>query len=1303
MGATKVDRAWAEHLMAEHCRDNNIRRSGPGEFSKKDATAVLARITRGGIADATPGLVQALYDSGADVSFERRKSNNWMKVIAGRDQMDVRSRFLEDGVLHCSDGVVYLLALRADQDSLDRALPGAIAQNSLNKVSILLARGANATPLCAEFLAAVASGSDGVVDILLGMHKGACQDCRNQGLVKASASGQLAKVVILLDKGASAAFGNVAALKAAIRSRREDVAMAIVSRQELRSHVGLLDSAVEEAYASGQHRVLKACLEAGARGPATDAALLKSVEHGHLELVEALVAHGASVEHQAGAPVHAAIRSGQPRLLRAVLRGKPSEKTMMAAVETLVLLKDLTTVSQMADPLVASGLVVGDGVSKVLSYALDETVLVGDLNARLSLVSLVVRNGRADVNSQTGSPVVRAAAKGWPDILALLLSCRPSLGSLQAALAPVMELSDPVLRLRMFKLLMGAAVDRSDEERMSLEATAVTIAAKCLRLDILEHVTSGTGISQHVALTGFCAATSVAQWFAPLGLSVVRLLLHHGASGAQVDDAFCYAARTYQRDAFELLAPYVNPSIFGQALGEVVECSEDWLAADNRNLWVVHSLFELGAKGGEHANRAFVRAVDAYLAGVTSEALVKTMLCVGAADVGFQSGIVPKMAIRAGNVSFFQMLISQGADRVCLSQAFHEAVSAPLDEGTALSLLDVLELGNSVVPDFKATIPNLASPIRECLAAHPESAKLVRRLHDLGCDLDAREPALLYRGCGLEPCSPLLWALGPRVQGKPIISSAAIEALVKAKVDVKVSTPVSKTTPLILAANNGRTDIVTRLIKAGADTRQRDCLDSSALFYASCGGHLDTVKVLLKFPFKPNDGSLHEAARNLFSEVTDALIKSGKHSANYHSSHQEHDGRTPLQEMAYRCDASTWNKVETEDTLAALERGKVQVLDKWQGKNALFLALENRHNPYAITRALLDNIMWRSINDDDNVYEHTVVNPKTNTRIRYYFSPTMYICLRPQPCPQSKETAQLNFDLKHLLKTKSCADRFYAEFGAPQPPGAINIPADIAKEAKRQADETEKRLKREREHREELSRQEEANMQKLRWEQSRHEVRRQQEAEKLMSEVQRTQVVHETKLQQDVEMRAQQLQALARKNAEIEQARLRAAQTKAQQVEWEQAMLVRKHQVNLGFQQASGQQKVSERERLQRLAEADERRKLAYEQASGNQKVAERERLQRLADVQERKKLEYQRRMQDQKVAGQRKMGNVAMEEQRKKLALQRQIQDQKVAGQRKLGNVAMEEDRRKLIYQQESGEQKVALQKRLAKVRHDS
>lgn len=282
----------------------------------------------------------------------------------------------------------------------------------------------------------------------------------------------------------------------------------------------------------------------------------------------------------------------------------------------------------------------------------------------------------------------------------------------------------------------------------------------------------------------------------------------------------------------------------------------------------------------------------------------------------------------------------------------------------------------------------------------------------------------------------------------------------------------------MIAAQHGLGGAVSKLLAANANTVVRDSLGRTPLFFASQTGNLEIVKSLLKVKFRRDDGSLHEAARNLHSEVVEVLIKA-KHDINYPCS--LHAGRGALHELCFKGDGSK-DTLRLEDTMLAL--AKADVLVSWDGRNSLFLALENPQ-PYPVTKALLDLVMWRHINDENNVFEH--VDPET--RITFVLSATSYLTRGVY----RGDVANIP-QLQKLLYEKRCVDRFYAKYGPSQleeiqPAHAVGMPPKIAEEDTRRRAEQEKRRNRGRDHWERLQRDQQEADQKYVIEQRLHEQR----------------------------------------------------------------------------------------------------------------------------------------------------------------------------------------------------------------------
>ncbi|KAK8105025.1 hypothetical protein PG999_008384 [Apiospora kogelbergensis] len=1007
-----------------------------GTLSYKEATAALHHICQGGIPNATPGLVKVLLDSDADVLHQRRRS-------------------------------------------LDTAR-----------------QGADASQLCHGFRRAVESGPDDLVKILLRQVRGACQACRDLGLVDAARLGYVNKARMLLACGATLSFQKGAALVLAIQAGHEDTAIAITSSEGTRTHTELLDLAVGEAYAKAQYDVVRSCLQAGARGPITDKTLVQAIRNRHGESALLLVQHQASVNRDSGAAVICAVESCDLSLLRIVLGGEPSFSTLSAAVLQTAKITNVEVAYHMIELLLDAG-VHGYCLSQVLVQCLDRG---GDSRNHettcLPLIRLLLEKGGANVNFEDGKALVLAVKKAWVETLDLLVHCQPSVPSLKAALATTMGRPDPDVKNHAIGLLLKATSNDPAANRY-LNSIAVESAATALDYRILQFLAETT-LSEADVLIGFRSATSTAHWTTPTGLQVIQYLLGMGASGSHVDKAFCQAVTTLSLDAIDMLADYVSPTAFSSALESITKNSKNSKWCEIQCASLVNSFIENGANR-DAVNNALINAVDAAVSGVGTVLVIETLLEASSIDVNFQSGAALRIAIQAGNADILSMLLKSGANLDTVTRSFHQAITFPLNEDTVLRLLDVLSSkgGPSCCPDYHAVTPGHVPPIVCCVATHPTSAKLVKRLAQLGCNMGAEFQATPYDI--EEPATILVRAMMP-FPGDKVASTGVVEALIDAQVNVNCVTKHSKTTPLILAARQRRADMVKLLIKAGAKTDHRDCYNHSALYYASSAGDLDAVNLLLKSKHKLNDGSLHQAAKNIHSDVVAALIKK-KHDVNFPSSLPEHQGRTPLQELAYRCDCQG-KVIEVEATIHAIQEGQVNVFDQWQGQNALFLALENTQ-PIPVTQALLDTIFWREINDERNVI--TIPDPETG--LPRYMSPTYFLSESA-----NKGNWEMNVQLHQLLRTKNATDRYYAPLGHLQPEGAVGLPDDIAKEDKRLQDEREKRYNRELDHEQKLRRQ---------WEEGQNSTLI--EEMKVVKKIEGSHMVHGNELQRQGELAAQKL------------------------------------------------------------------------------------------------------------------------------------------------------------------------------------
>ncbi|KFA81387.1 hypothetical protein S40288_08389 [Stachybotrys chartarum IBT 40288] len=1213
--ATDHEIERCNQLMTQHRTLNNKASSVP--FSIKDANPVLALICRGATTDATPGLVHALFQSGADVNFEKYKSTSLFKKLQDVDQQDVRHHILCDAVKNCSPEIFFVLAQKADETAAREALPVAIALGNTEKTSILLARGANATPLCDAFLEAVEFGPADLIEILLRNTNGACQSCRNQGLLKAIAIRSTPKAILFLEKGADPVFNNGAPVLSAVQAGLEDVAILAISAGRSNLSPALLDKVLGLAYSYKQYKALLACAHAGAKGSNANSTLVSAVSNGQTSLADNMLRYGADVATNNGAAITAAVGTRDPAMLDLVLRYRPPPEVAMQAMVETTKLRDLELAYKMIDRILTAGLR-GNCVSQTLGVVLDRNLLPGDDRRRLELARLLLLKGEADINWSRGQAVVIATVSQQTNIIGLLLQCRPSVDTLEGGLKHAMSVQDSDARLHITRLLLGAGPSGSSGH---LQRVATIAAAKELHLDLIEFLLPISHSPQTLVMEAFVSAVSdPKKWLTDRGLPIIQALLRRGASGQHVDNAFCEATKNCHQKAFNLLLPMVNRDALSRAFEAMTTGSTSWQS--DGNLETVNSLLEAGCSG-HPVNAALLSVLASYVTGDASEDLVDTLL--EYADINFRHGEAANIAIRAGDVVLLQKLTEYRLNCDSLARSFATVLLTPHEEDIALAMIETILEANKAsgaTIDLEMSLPlNGLSSVAACISTHPQSVPLIKRVVKLGCDPDKQFLASLASGFGEEPSTALLWVLAQ----SDAVSAEVLKVLIKAKANVDYVAPKSKLTPLMLAAKAGRSDLVALLLKSNAIPSSRDHFDATALLYASRAGHLTSVQSLIKANAITDDGSLHEAARNLHHEVVAALLK-GKHKANYPSQAKEHNGRTALQELASRAE-DRGDMLRLELTIKALADAKADPLSQHVPsgrKNSLFLALENLQ-PLSVTKALLKVVMWAQINDSTNVYVH---NMPSGTK--WYFSPTMYLT-----CSCFSGDPKYIEELRSILYKAQCQDRWYPEYGPSEahellPPAVVGVPQHIQdRNSKRLADK-ELREKREQEHQTKL---------RFMHEEAKHKghIQDMHVAQKL----QHSYRTHQVEVMNQTEKTELQHGALEVKNAIVaagqQQIEAHKARTAIIDVTTQQAS----QQLKLNFQEKQNKAAIGKQKMQNLLTQEAQAAKLTSQQRSQAMKAAD-DRRKLLADQQAAAaRLKNEKRLQQQK--GQAKKKDVAL------------------------------------------------------------
>jgi len=362
---------------------------------------------------------------------------------------------------------------------------------------------------------------------------------------------------------------------------------------------------------------------------------------------------------------------------------------------------------------------------------------------------------------------------------------------------------------------------------------------------------------------------------------------------------------------------------------------------------------------------------------------------------------------------------------------------------------------------------------------------------------------------------------------------SATANLSTAKVDR--TTPKTASTALMLAASMQRSVIVHSLLFENK-TRYtqfypsfKNSFGDSALCYASHIGNIEIVKTLIKAGAQTDDGSLHEAVREMRPDIVKVLLEAG-HSADHTSS--RHGGRTPLGELCLLGDASVkrdserLNKLEGVLNLLASQGKKFDPYKTWRdGKNMIFVALDNIIDPVGILDKLIERVFNKIVRDDANLVQVG----------DYFYSPLAYIQHGILEAPQ-----EIWQDLETLLRNHSAPNRYFAKMGCQQPQeddvggGAVGLPADIVRfEEKRQRE-----LKKLEAFEREYQQNQDLMLQKLEHKQALEDQKADHHAQGLKRQVQAMLVTSETKLQ--IELREKEQTAfLAQQEAEAKRVEAR--------------------------------------------------------------------------------------------------------------------------------------------------------------------
>jgi hypothetical protein len=369
------------------------------------------------------------------------------------------------------------------------------------------------------------------------------------------------------------------------------------------------------------------------------------------------------------------------------------------------------------------------------------------------------------------------------------------------------------------------------------------------------------------------------------------------------------------------------------------------------------------------------------------------------------------------------------------------------EESSTLQMIElfteVSDEGERLDIDFRHPDLEIEPILFMVLKKFPRKTEVLRALLEAGFSPNQWQLLEYDPNVGAEHVTILCWALS---QPEKKISTANIDLLIES--GGRLSIPahlynaneypanvnfVSKShiTPVMLSIVNQRPEILEKLISKGAKVTIPDSNGVTPLALASQLGNSIVMGHLLRADAAIDDGSLHDAARELRCDAMRVLIKY-HHDVDFPS--DRHEGRSALAELCFKA-IDNGPRPELEEAVECLIANGADIRLRCMGAKTIFHYALDSSDPLSIIRVLL-KILWKVINEDCYLY----------TDGQYTYSLTKYIEKGHSSGPRVQRE-----EIIKLLKKKRAVDRFWANsINGPQPVDICGAPQHIMEEVDHQ-------------------------------------------------------------------------------------------------------------------------------------------------------------------------------------------------------------------------------------------------------------
>ncbi|QDS75019.1 hypothetical protein FKW77_005836 [Venturia effusa] len=808
-------------------------------------------------------------------------------------------------------------------------------------------------------------------------------------------------------------------------------------------------------------RLLRLLVAKGAKGGPWGATLLAAVGFGHMALCEALVENGASIDHDNAHAVRMALRNQDLALIGILMKGSSSPHVLAKALSQAMKMPGKTQRFDAVDTLLTKG-VSGPELDIALRRAASETSLFRDPK----MVDVLVKHGASVSNfGESNSNCVHiVSSRGDLELLSILYtSVQPPSSDITSQAVPLVFRSRTQTSrsslLKMLHLLLKHGARGEPVAETLIDAVRTEDDGVVCELLVAggadANYQNGLAIQEAFrkeapeTLEIICTKAKIEKetW-----AYVLPLALHPETYHSTKTMLVLSACRVY-RNILDtaLIHETGRSSIRHEVVSMLLEVGA-FAGCDNaaaftgairaRSSTVFNLLLQ--AHNSEETN---AKSFDSCMQLAPKERLPFARLLIEAQVSSAQLSRHLKQVIEEGDDDLLRLMLANGADTAAEDGASFIA-AASLEDTTLFEQLvqthpNVEVLMPALIRSIKSE-SRLTALLGSCLGRlesqlapddnrllflamqyHPRGHELMRLLLIHGCPAGLPRLEQLGPSMVAEAVTPLLWALH---QPRPGISEQVILTLLKLghEANPEFMTVRSDSVALIKATESGRHAIIERLLEFDPpiNVSVRNSKKQSALLLACRNNDSISATMLLKAKARPNDGSLHEAARQVQPELLSMLLAHG------HDARLAYAGLTPLADFCRNAipSGSLWESkaYRVIEKLFSAGTDPFEIYGP-KRKTILHLALDNDY-ALEITSVLLEfPQISAQINDDGFLFEQDGVN----------YSPCKYVQTFYQGPPTGMRDT-----LKQMLADRNCRPRLFSNKGA-QPEGAIGIPKHI--------------------------------------------------------------------------------------------------------------------------------------------------------------------------------------------------------------------------------------------------------------------